>query len=443
MRISSIAATTGLVLILAAAPCSAQQEAQTIGKLATLFENVFGPKGLVVNSEQVLPDGSTHSAHFNSAFQSEFTQFDVALVSQLTALPLPSPASGFTYAFDPTTGTFRRTTQSFGPILSDRAETIGRGRLSVGVNYQYFSFDSIQGVDLSAVPAVFTHDDFQLGGGRLDVVTTTNTVEASVAQWTGAITYGLTDRVDVSLAVPVVRTALSVLSNAQILRIGTRDPAIHFFADPTAPGGFGDRRQFTATGSASGVGDLIVRVKANAVQEGRRALAAGLDVRLPTGDEKDLLGAGAIGVKPFFVFSSNVGRLSPRVNLSYLWNGKSVLAGDINTGAKGDLPDQVSYVVGTDIGMSDRFSLAIDFLGQHVFDSPLLSERTFVTGGAEPRSLPDIGFRTGPIDAISGSAGLKINVAPHILANFNLRFFISGGGLRDRVTPLVGIEIGS
>jgi len=442
MRISSIAATAGLALTLTAAPCSAQ-EPQIVGKLATLFENVFGPKGLVVNSEALLPDGSTHSAHFNSAFQSEFTQFDVALVSQLTSLPLPSPASGFTYAFDPSTGTFRRTTQSFGPILSDRAETIGRGRLSVGFSYQYFSFDSIEGVDLSAIPAVFTHDDFQLGGGRLDVITTTNTVEASVGQWTGAITYGLTDRLDLSLAVPVVRTSLNVLSNARILRIGTTDPKVHFFEDPTAPGGFGDTRQFTASGSASGVGDLIVRVKANAVQEGRRALAVGVDVRLPTGDEKDLLGSGTIGVKPFFVFSSNVGRLSPRVNLSYLWNGKSVLAGDINTGAKGDLPDQLSYIVGTDVGMSDRFSLAIDFLGQHVFDSPLLSERTFVTGGAVPQSLPDIGFRTGPIDAISGSAGLKINVAPHILVNFNLRYFIAGGGLRDRVTPLVGVEIGS
>ena len=54
--------------------------------------------------------------------------------------------------------------------------------------------------------------------------------------------YGLTDRIDVSLAVPVVRTTLSVLSNAQVQRIGTSDPAIHFFHDDTAPGGFGDLR---------------------------------------------------------------------------------------------------------------------------------------------------------------------------------------------------------
>ena len=168
-------------------------------RLASVFAGLFGPNGLVVNSESVLPDGSTHSAHFNSAFQSNFTQFNIALASQLTALPLPSPASGFTYRFDASTGTFVRSTQSFGPILTDRAETIGRGRFAFGFNFQHFSFDQLEGVDLTNVPSVFTHDDFQLGGGRADVVTTANAIDVSVGQWTGALTYGLTDRLDVSL----------------------------------------------------------------------------------------------------------------------------------------------------------------------------------------------------------------------------------------------------
>ncbi|HEX2310267.1 MAG TPA: hypothetical protein VHH91_06075 [Vicinamibacterales bacterium] len=364
-------------------------------------------------------------------------------MSQLTALPLPSPAAGFTYAFDPATGTFRRTTRSFGPILAERAETIGRGRLSVGFNYQYFSFDSLDDVDLSGVPAVFTHDDYQLGGGRLDVVTTVNTIEASLAQWTGAITYGLTDRIDVSLAVPVVRTTLSVLSNAQVQRIGTSDPAIHFFHDDTAPGGFGDLKQFASSGSATGISDLVLRVKGNLLREGTRALGLGLDVRLPTGDERDLLGSGAVGVKPFAVFSTTLGRLAPRVNLAYQWNGESILANDVRSNTKGTLPDILTYVVGADVGVSERFSLALDLLGQHVFDAPLLSTQTFTSIDPSHQTFADIGFHTGAIDAVAGSTGLKINIAPHILANFNLRFHITGGGLRDRLTPLVGIEFGS
>ena len=39
------------------------------------------------------------------------------------SVPLPSPGGGFTYQFDSSLGVFQRTTQSFGPILADRAET--------------------------------------------------------------------------------------------------------------------------------------------------------------------------------------------------------------------------------------------------------------------------------------------------------------------------------
>ena len=142
---------TFLVLLVAlASPAAAQP--RPVPTLSEVFHDLFGSNGLVVDSEAVLPDGSTHSAHFNSAFQSNFTQFNVALASQLTSLPLPSPASGFTYRFDATTGTFLRTSQSFGPILSDRAETIGRGKFSFGYNYQFFSFDKLEGIDLSRVP---------------------------------------------------------------------------------------------------------------------------------------------------------------------------------------------------------------------------------------------------------------------------------------------------
>jgi hypothetical protein len=101
----------------------------------------------------VLPDGSTHSAHFNGAFQSEFRLINIALVRQIGALPIPSPASGFTYMFDTSTGTFVRSTQSFGPILADRAETIGRGRFAFGYSLQHFAFESFDGLRLSHIPA--------------------------------------------------------------------------------------------------------------------------------------------------------------------------------------------------------------------------------------------------------------------------------------------------
>ena len=65
-----------------------------------------------------------------------------------------------------------RSTRSFGPILAERGETIGRGKIAFGYSYQFFSYDPLDGVRLPNVPAVFTHDNPEAGGGRADVVAT-------------------------------------------------------------------------------------------------------------------------------------------------------------------------------------------------------------------------------------------------------------------------------
>jgi hypothetical protein len=435
---SRIAAIFCLCWLLSPPHAAAQQPAT----LATLFEDVYGPRGLVLNSDDVTLDGTTHAAHFNSAFQSDFRLVNIALTSQLTSVPLPSPASGFTYKFDPATGTFVRSTTSFGPILADRAETIGRGRLAFGFTQQFFSFDHLDGVPLTSIPAVFRHDNFEAGGGRADVVSTVNTVEASVSQFSGALTYGISDRVDVSLAVPVVRTRLSLLSNATINRIGTgTEVQIHYFRDDLSIGGYGSSHQFFVDGSAAGLGDLLLRTKANLMREGTRAFAVGLDLRLPTGDEQNLLGAGAAGVRPFAIFSSSMGRFGPHANLAYQWNGESLLAGDVRNHVEADLPDQFQYAVGSDFNVNNRFSIIVDVLGQRVMDASRLSLYTFTaTGAAGTATLPDIQFSTDSYWTADGSVGFKANVASRVLVSFNFRFSLGESGLTDRIAPLLGVE---
>lgn len=426
-------------LLLSIDTASGQDRPQT---LSTLFEDIFGARGLVLNSDDVALDGTTHAAHFNSAFQSEFRLMNVALTSQLATVPLPSPASGFTYNFDPGTGTFVRSTKSFGPILADRGETIGRGKIAFGYTYQFFSFDHLDGISLADIPAVFTHDSPQLGGGRSDVVSTSNTIEATVSQFTGALTYGLTDRLDLSLAIPVVRTRLSLLSNATIHRVGTgNNLGVHYFRDEDAIGGFGSTRQYFAEGSAAGIGDLVARVKAMVMREGSRAFAVGFDVRMPTGDEQNLLGSGSLGVRPFAAISASIGPLSPHANVAYQWNGKSELAGNVRLREKADLPDQFGYAVGGDIVVADRLSVIFDFIGDRVVDSPRLESRTSTrTGAAGTVTLPDILFVTESYWTSAASFGLKANLAQRLLVAFNLRFATGDGGLTDRVAPLLGIE---
>ncbi len=415
-------------------------QAQSSDKLAFLIPTLYGPQGLFVESDALLPNGDTHSAHFNSAFQAEFTQFNISLASQLSSLPLPSPASGFVYELDPALGVFKRSTRSFGPILADRAETIGKKKLALGFNAQRFTFDTIEGIDLSNVPAVFTHDDFQLGGGRLDVVDTRNSIDLKVSQFTAFADYGLTDRIDLAVAVPVVTVDLAVSSDAHIDRLGTgTNTLVHYFHDPA--GNRGDERVFSKSGTASGIGDVVVRAKALAIKSGSTGLALGVDVRFPTGDEEDLLGSGAMGVKPFLILSVSRKIVSPHVNIGYQWNGKSVLAGNVLTGEKATLPKQILYQAGLDIGVTQRVTFALDVLGRRVMDSPRLFSETFTAADSAHTSLPNIRFATGQnFSTTSGAMGVKFNAGSKLLVDVNAVFKLNDAGLRDKVTPLIGIE---
>jgi hypothetical protein len=409
-----------------------------VPNLATLFSNLFGPRGLIVDSEASLPGEQAHTAHFVSDFQFNFSQFSLALVSQLVSVPLPSPGGGFTFEFDPSLGVFQRTTQSFGPILADRAETIGARRVSTGFALQRFTFDSIEGIPMRQVPAVFTHDNAELRGGREDVVTTVNSINADVNQSTFFVTMGVTDRFDVSVAVPIVETDLNVVSAARIQRLGTTNPLTHFYRQSDGEE-VGVDRLFTAAGSASGLGDLMIRMKGTAFTRGRSGFALGIDVRLPTGDEMNLLGSGAPGLQPFGIWSATYQSISPHVNAAYRWNGSSVLAGNPSTGESGDFPDQASYAVGADIAVNSRLTLAFDVLGRYLIDAERLRLETFY--GLDGRStFPNIGFERESYHALSGSFGVKGNLFGRLLVDVNLLFALDDNGLRDKVTPLIGIE---
>src|SRR4051794_20205829 len=98
-----------------AAPAWAQQPGPT---LSPVFEDLFGPNGLRVDTEAGGPGGSSHSGHFNRPFQANSGELAAGLPTPLPGRPRPSPASCFPYRFDPSTGTFVRTAQSFGPILT-------------------------------------------------------------------------------------------------------------------------------------------------------------------------------------------------------------------------------------------------------------------------------------------------------------------------------------
>ena len=106
-------------------------------------------------------------------------------------------------------------------------------------------------------------------------------------------------------------------------------------------------------------------------------MAIGLDLRVPTGNEMNLLGTGAPGLQPFAIFSATNQKISLHGNAGYQWNGASVIAGNPATGTSADFPDQVTYAVGADVSAHPRLTLAFDVLGRRVIDAERLSADEF------------------------------------------------------------------
>lgn len=432
-----------------------------------VLPNLFGPEGLTLTNTGRFP----HYAHFIGSAQATLNQtLGTAIATQLAILPIISPASGFTYKYDSGTGAFQRSTTTFGPIYTERAETIGRGKVYFGVSYQRFRFDKLDGIDLHKIPSVFSHvpDTGPRGTSEpyeADVIQASNNATLNMDQTVLFGTVGVTDRIDVSLAVPIVSVRMGASSDDQIIRVSGPTFELTPGGPPIPnPHSFNTSGSLTniygAKGSANGVGDLTVRIKGNVFQSENVRVALALDVRAPTGDARKLLGSGSTGIKPFIVVSTGR-RVSPHLNLGYQYNTGSILAGNL-TGStfsenaagqeivqngpstQGHVPSNMFFAGGVDIGVTNRLTLAFDYLGQTVFNAPRVFTSTFVTnnvpGGTGALNLPDITGRKETMTLSSGSAGLKFNIYGGLLLTADVLFRLDNNGLRQNVTPLIGLS---
>jgi len=349
-----------------------------------------------------------------------FNFFNEAFGTQVSQLPLATPASGYIFTFDKSLGVYTASSESFGPILTERAETIGRHKLYVAFTYQHFGFDEIDGTNLKNIPIVFAFPSVQ----NPSVLTATNNrVDAKIDQYAAFASFGLTSRIDVSVAIPFERVSMGVSSK------GTE-----YSTTTTAKASF----QEFLPGSASGISDVVLAAKGTAFKEGRFGLALGTEVRLPSGDEHNFLGSGAVGVKPYVVLSRR-GRIAPHLDLGYQWNGNSFLATDQN-GKKQQLPTFFSYSGGADIGVSKRLTVVADLMGQRFFDAPQISSPKNVSIPNQTGPFPSVEPLTGGYSADNLGLGAKISPVGHLLITANVLIKLDNGGMRAKVVPMAGLS---
>jgi hypothetical protein len=397
---------------------------------------------------QVFPVGPTLQATFDDTRTAIFS----GLANQIGQLPNPT-GGGFTFQFDPSLGVFSRTSDSFGPVFANRAETTGRRKFTFNASFSHHTFDKADGLELrdgEIFPLIVQGVvDAQTGIPLFlfDLLQLREEVRADV--YTLAALYGVTDRIDVGLVVPI----LNVKIRERVREVGfffcTINLAICSNPQPTGQ----DFRSNSV--EQTGLGDIVLRGKWNFLQMpqvlgGRMGAAATLDVKLPTGDEGDRrgftdpnrfaanvdvtraditnqqfglgdppLGTGVVRVRPQVVVSGSWFNFAPHVNVGF------------ELGKTTGITNDFIYEVGFDYTLLKRVTMSADLLGRHALSVDRTRVRNIIDA--------DFGKKANP-DNMTLSFGLKANPIGTLLVFVNFLVPIDNTGIRDDLTPTFGLE---
>jgi len=243
-------------------------------------------------------------------------------------------------------------------------------------------------------------------------------------------TYGVNDRLDVGVIVPVVSTSLHGESTVQIVPFGP-PPAVHFFGGtPSNPVLAASR---TVDGSAIGLGDVAVRVKLNVHESPTSGVALLGEARFGTGSSEDLLGSGAFSARGLAILSGRIDAFSPHLNLGYLYHSRT---------AERTWNDAVLVIGGFDQLITDRVTLAADVLSELQVGRSRLVLPGPVTYDApyrrviDPTTIPD-----RRDDLVTGSLGAKFALPRGFTLIANALVPLNRGGVRPDIIYTTGVTL--
>ena len=338
--------------------------------------------------------------------------------------PVASASSSVTFVYNRELDTVERRPGPLGPILGERAETIGKGRFDLALTYSFVDLTTINGEpldDLVNAPLVNGRYLFfpvprgtMLKDGRFTTVLPVRVnldlgVEAHIIS--PSVTYGVTPDLDVNLTVPIVRTSLDLRTRSLI-----PDPRLPSFrlmpGNPLA----GTNIQ-SASASSAGVGDLLLRAK-YVVRRGDPAdVAVGFGLSLPTGRADDFQGAGTTRVEPGLIASHVFGTW-----LELLANAGIALDAE-HVGRS-----VVQWAVGGTLMPTENVAVPIVFLGRDELGAP-----------SDPIANPFF-FQIERSDTVDASIGIRWRITDTAVLSANALMPLNRQGLQADFIPTLEVE---
>ena len=373
--------------------------------LDTLIPGLYGGDGITLAGADGGPFPS-HAPHFRVASADSFNHLNDIISAQIGAIPFASSGAGFAFRYDEDLGTFVQIAKSFGPIYAERAETIGKGRFNANLSFTAFKYDEFLGDDLDrfmvatlhdsdTIPPVDEHTSFEL-----DTVVINLNLDINVNALVFAGTYGLTDRLDVGFLVPLADIDLRVGAQAEVVKSPDNmiPVDVHTFeGGPESPND-------SASGTATGIGDIVLRAKYHWLQSETNNVAAAVQVKTATGDDEDFLGTGESTVRPLLIYSRSFGSFTPHVNLGYEFNLDD---SDENS---------LEYAAGFDFG-AESYTLALSILGSREMSGDGIADTI-----------------------VNGAFGVKWNPFGNYILTANVLMPLNDDGLRSDVISTLAFE---
>jgi hypothetical protein len=296
---------------------------------------------------------------------------------------------GFAYTFDPEKGAFTRAEVARGPIYVEPAETIPRGAFGVGVAYQYSNFTELNGESLEDAL-----DQLQAVRGTdfLDIRTRTVTFRSQLLSLSG--TYGISDRWNVNLLLPIFVTTLKLSGTSALL----------------VPGAGSFVNQFSENDTKPGVGDILLRTKYRLPDWLGFQLASEFTLRLPSGNPDNFQGLGDVTLTPLLVVQRAFGPHVVQANL-----GVEVDAGSVSQ-------SRARYAIGATFRVLQQVTFQAHVVGNSGFTSDHFTEGD--VSGVIPR--------TDVVDAVTG---FEYAFTERVFAYVGAIVPLTNDGLRAAVVP--------
>jgi len=245
----------------------------------------------------------------------------------------------------------------------------------------------------------------------------------------GAI--GATDKLDLSVAVPLVKVKLEGLS-----WIDNQE--------------FGVRTRAEGAGIASGIGDISLMAKYRLLKFGEGnpdpgGVALIGTMRLPTGDRDNLRGLGITRTMLSVVVSAGRGRFRPHGSGGFeAWSTGLHMAADFDDTRNGlktvTARHQVQYAGGVEFEATPKVTLIGDVIGRHILGGGRVVLQSFGPTSAGVTAVEAASALKKGIAKVSLAPGLKWNVKGTVLLSVNALIPLFDQGLNDRFTPVIGLD---